>query len=143
MKAANGGGLQAFPHFSYRQMLSGEAATKRPAEPERTGNEGVGDRSPSEATGDATSHKLGSIASAGAATPSGGGNGEAQDSWSKTGLGRHLPRTLLVHGTADTTVPFSQSTDVAAALKAAGVPTTTYFEPEGMSCRDHSAHPRG
>lgn len=46
-------------------------------------------------------------------------------------LARRLPRSLVVHGMADATVPFSQTAAVAAALKALGVPTTVRFEPGG------------
>ncbi|CAM9434541.1 unnamed protein product [Sphacelaria rigidula] len=49
----------------------------------------------------------------------------------KTWLGRRLPRTFLWHGTADATVPFSQTSEFAAALRAIGVPTTTHFAPGG------------
>ena len=50
---------------------------------------------------------------------------------SRARLGRWLPRALLVHGTSDTTVPFSQTTAFAAALKALGVPTTVRLEAGG------------
>ncbi|CAN0456112.1 unnamed protein product, partial [Hapterophycus canaliculatus] len=46
-------------------------------------------------------------------------------------LGRRLPRTLLVHGTADATVPFSQTAAAAAALRTLGVPTVVRFVPGG------------
>lgn len=38
-----------------------------------------------------------------------------------------LPRMLLWHGTADATVPFSQTTEAAAVLRAIGVDITTCF----------------
>lgn len=46
-------------------------------------------------------------------------------------LGRRLPRCLVVHGTADATVPFSQTAAVASALRVLGVPTTVRFDPGG------------
>lgn len=47
------------------------------------------------------------------------------------GLGWRLPRSLLMHGTADTTVPFFQTTTMAAALRALSVPTTVHLKPGG------------
>lgn len=46
-------------------------------------------------------------------------------------LGKRLPRSLLVHGMADATVPFSQTAAAAAALRALGVPTVVRFVPGG------------
>lgn len=46
-------------------------------------------------------------------------------------LGRRLPRCLVMHGTADATVPFSQTAAVASALRVLGVPTTVRFDPGG------------
>lgn len=59
----------------------------------------------------------------------GGGVPEAGDRG--RGLGRRLPRVLVMHGTSDATVPFSQTAAVAAALRALGVPTVVRFEQGG------------
>lgn len=48
-------------------------------------------------------------------------------------LGRRLPRSLVVHGMADATVPFVQTATVGAALRALGVPTIVRFEPGGRN----------
>ncbi|CAM9266415.1 unnamed protein product [Scytosiphon promiscuus] len=62
-----------------------------------------------------------------------GGRGEApaaaatEGYRSRRAVGQRLPRTLLVHGTADATVPFSQTAAAATALRSLGVPTAVRF----------------
>ncbi|HET7767301.1 MAG TPA: prolyl oligopeptidase family serine peptidase, partial [Chloroflexota bacterium] len=51
------------------------------------------------------------------------------------------PPTLLLHGTADTDVPYQQSADMAAALQAAGVPHELITIPEGPHGFDNNATP--
>ncbi|CAM9204143.1 unnamed protein product [Ectocarpus sp. 12 AP-2014] len=78
-------------------------------------------------------HRDGGSSSAGngpvALGTGGGGVPEAGDRG--RGLGRRLPRVLVMHGTSDATVPFSQTAAVAAALRALGVPTVVRFEQGG------------
>lgn len=62
------------------------------------------------------------------------GGGKEEGCRLRRDLGRFLPRTLLLHGTGDGTVPFVQSSEVAAALEAIGVPTSTFF-PDGGTLR--------
>lgn len=57
-----------------------------------------------------------------------GGEGVPGAGDSRRGLGRRLPRVLVMHGTSDATVPFSQTAAVATALRALGVPTVVRFE---------------
>lgn len=61
----------------------------------------------------------------------GEGHGPGRASGRVRALGRRLPRSLVVHGTADATVPFSQTAAVAAALKTLGVPTVVRYDPGG------------
>lgn len=46
-------------------------------------------------------------------------------------FGRRLPRTLVMHGTADATVPFSQTSALADTLRKLGVPTVLRFDQGG------------
>lgn len=63
----------------------------------------------------------------------GHGHGRASNRVTVTrrALGRRLPRCLVVHGTADATVPFSQTAAVGAALKTLGVPTVVRYDQGG------------
>lgn len=65
-----------------------------------------------------------------------GGHGHGRDSRRARALGRRLPRTLVVHGTADATVPFSQTAAVGAALRTLGVPTVVRYDQGGERERE-------
>lgn len=153
MKASNGGHLHTLFDYSHPFLLGGRP-TRSP--PPTTLAAQVESKQNTEATklisavADSISgiRQNGDIDSALPGDPASGDKGYKRADGSSSGnsgcepaelvgggkvrLGRRLPRTFLWHGTADATVPFSQSTELAATLRRIGVPTTTYFAPGGV-----------
>lgn len=122
MKAANGGRVQRLLDYSHPRLLAAMQppcrATKQRCQEhdaqaesfQATGEDGISDH-------DADPNVN---ADRGEGIPT-------RNQW----IGQCLPRTLLVHGTADTTVPFSQSVEAAASLRVSGVQIITRFEVGG------------
>ncbi|CAM9169542.1 unnamed protein product [Ectocarpus sp. 4 AP-2014] len=158
MKAANGGRLHTLFDYSHQCFLgtgshqatrtwsrpplapsSGPSQHQQPrAQPPAKGEEpSTYSRRDTRPRGDVVmsdgGHRDGGSLSAGegpvALGTGGGGVPGAGDRG--RGLGRRLPRVLVMHGTSDATVPFSQTAAVAAALRALGVPTVVRFEQRG------------
>ncbi|CAM9496361.1 unnamed protein product [Ectocarpus fasciculatus] len=160
MKAANGGRLHTLFDYSHQRFLgTGPRGTKRtwsrpPLAPSSGPSQHQQPRTQPPAKGQDTStfspqdtqargdvtmsgrdHRNGGIALASKGTgpvalgAGGGGVPEAEDR--RRGLGRRMPRVLVMHGTSDATVPFSQTASVATALRALGVPTVVRFEQGG------------
>lgn len=133
MKAANGGLLHTLFDYSHPFLLGGKSrrpvvSSSRPPSRPSTSHAICHSLEVEETTmlsspGVSPNSALGS-------SPDGGG-GAAVEGGHGRRLGRWLPRTLLVHGMADATVPFAQTAAIAAALKVLGVPTTVRFEPGG------------
>ena len=126
MKPANGGVLHALFDYSHPRLLGGKpshkyipssrpAAKHTPPDPPRPVSVAKGAEKcpPQSFVGEA------------------GGAGSASLGLGDRRLGLRLPRSLVVHGMADATVPFVQTATVGAALKALGVPTLVRFEPGG------------
>lgn len=125
MKASNGGMLHTLFDYSHPHLLGG----KPPGTPANSRSRTRLGASSKQGT------SLQSSASA-------GGEGDNGDAASMSGvsiggqgcrraLGSRLPRTLVMHGTADATVPFSQTAAVGAALRTLGVPTIVRYDPGG------------
>lgn len=154
MKAANGGMLHTLFGYSHPHLLGGvpqrrqerSVSWPRPPRPRApphptlrhpearpTGREEEGLHTLSAPRNNDTEGAAG----LGASSPSssghhnGGSLGRDKRALIRIALGRRLPRNLLVHGTADATVPFSQTAAVASALRVLGVPTIVRFDPGG------------
>lgn len=136
MKPANGGVLHTLFDYSHPRLLGGKpshksipssrpAAKHTPPDPLRPVSVAEGAKNcPRQSDSVPNTNKS-----------LGGGAGGAGSTLLGLGgrrLGLRLPRSLVVHGMADATVPFVQTAKVGAALKALGVPTLVRFEPGGM-----------
>lgn len=139
MKPANGGVLHALFDHSHPRLLGGKpshksipssrpAAKNAPPDPRRTVSVAESaENYPAESGGVPSTNKP----PGGGADGGTSGDGSALLGLGGRRLGLRLPRSLVVHGTADATVPFVQTATVGAALKALGVPTIVRFEPGG------------
>lgn len=135
MKASNGGHLHTLLDYSHPFLLGGQPtrsppfttldAQRRPQDNTETSNASADDTASGGQGRKRDDGNSGSSRNSGREPAGSIGEG-------KVWLARRLPRTFLWHGTADATVPFSQSTKLAATLRAIGVPTTTYFASEGV-----------
>lgn len=138
MKAANGGLLYTLFDHSHPLLIGGKSAqlassscrvpmmtmngTRQSSHLARSSSEDV------EGEPVASRYVPGTSVTGGMLTLGGDGSVQAEGG---RHLGKWLPRSLVIHGMADATVPFTQTAAIAAALKALGVPTTIRFEPGG------------
>lgn len=133
MKAANGGVLYTLFNYSHPHLLGGRtskrkapiaAGTLEPSVPPSRTQETSQRHCATAEEKDGVVNATETPPTAETAADGDGVRGSATKPLS-------LPRTLVVHGTADATVPFAQSAELAAVLKAHGVPTVSLFEHGG------------
>lgn len=152
MKAANGGMLHSLFDYSHPHLLGGNphrptrssprmpttTSPHRQPQPQPSGEDAPQPRGThgsfsnqgNSRRGD-TGHGVNATDVSGSSLGGQGGRGHGRASSRKKALGRRFPRSLVVHGTADATVPFSQTAAVGAALKTLGVPTVVRYDPGG------------
>ncbi len=142
MKVANGGVLHDLFDFSHPQVLGGKPQRPRrndylsfswptaplPSRPRPTNQDGPPAASKRDVGTQARAKGGGDRASP---TSNSGLVGDGRAHRRGLAVGRRLPRTLVMHGTADATVPFSQTSAVAHTLRNLGVPTVLRFDHGG------------
>lgn len=149
MKASHGGMLHTLFDYSHPVLLGGKTHPHRSRSPGGTssistnstaasssrgdGGDGDGDVDGDSATAVST---CSSLRGEGRQGGQGHGRHSSRGMATRRALGRRLPRCLVVHGTADATVPFSQTAAVAAALKTLGVPTVVRYDPGGETHKE-------
>eukprot|EP00752_Nemacystus_decipiens_P010065 g8969.t1 len=126
MKASHGGMLHTLFDYSHPHLLSGKA--HRAHGLSRGISLQQGTFTSSARTGDEGDGDVSSAVSGNSYSGEGGLRGHGSAFSRGRALGRRLPRCLVVHGTADATVPFSQTAAVGAALITLGVPTLVRYD---------------
>lgn len=137
MKASHGGMLHTLFDYSHPVLLGGKTHPHRSRSPGGTSSISTNSTAASSSRGDGgdgdgDGDVDGDSATTAVSCTISSSRGDGRQGMATRGaLGRRLPRCLVVHGTADATVPFSQTAAVAAALKTLGVPTVVRYDPGG------------